>query len=88
MAGISEKYKVKNDEIAEPKLYLDRNVEKFQLSNGKHAWIITSNSYVKGAIYNMQRLLAEDSRSLNNGKRHHKGPLPHGHKPDLDTTDK
>ena len=87
MAGIAEKYEVKNDEIAEPKLYLGGNVEKFQLSNGKHAWRITSNSYVKGAIYNMQRLLADDSRSLKTGKRHQKGPLSHGHKPELDTTD-
>ena len=51
MAGISAKFEIKNDEIAEPKLELGGNVEKFQLPNGKYAWSITSNSYVQGAIY-------------------------------------
>ena len=44
MAGIAVKFEIKNYDIAEPKIYLCGSIEKFQLPNGKHAWIITSNS--------------------------------------------
>ena len=32
-------------------------------------------------------LLSEDNRELNIGKRPHKGPLPHGYKPEMDAMD-
>ena len=86
MAGISAKFEIKNDDIAETKLYLGGNVDKSQLPNGKYAWSITSNSYLQGAIYNVQRILDEDDRTLNTGKRPQKGPLIHGYMPELDTT--
>ena len=63
------------------------NVENFQLPNGKYAWSITSKSYMQGSIDIVQRLFVEDFRTLNNGKRPHKGPLPHVYKPELDTPD-
>ena len=87
MTGIAVNFEIKNDEIAKPKLYLGANVKNFQLPNGKYAWSITSYSYVQVAIDTMQRLLAEDGRTLKTGNRPHKGPLPHRYKPDLDTTD-
>lgn len=87
MLGIAAKFDIKNDEIEEPKLYLGGNVEKFQLPNGKVAWSLTSNSYVQGAVDTVQRLLAEDGRTLKSGKRSHKGPLPHGYRPETDTSD-
>ena len=37
MAGIAVKFEIKNDDIAEPKLYSGGNVDKFQLPNGKYA---------------------------------------------------
>ena len=87
MEVIAANFEIKNDDIAEPKIYLGSNVEKFQLPNGKYACSITSNSYVKGAIDTVQRLLANDGRTLKTGKRPHKVPLPHGYKPEMDTTD-
>ena len=78
MAGIAATFEIKNDEITEPKLYLGSNVDKFQLPNGEYKRNITSTSYVYGDIYTVQRLLAEDGRTLKTVKRPHKGPLPHG----------
>ena len=78
MVGIAAKFEIKNDEIAESKLYLGANVEKFQLKNGKYAWIITYTCYVQGAIDTVKRLLPEDDRTLKTGKIPHKGPLPNG----------
>ena len=34
----------------------------------------------------MKSTLAEDDRELKSGKCRHKGPLPHGYKPELDVT--
>ena len=50
IAGIEETFETKNDVIAEQKVYLGGNIEKFQLPNGKYEWSITSNSYVQGSI--------------------------------------
>ena len=77
MVGIAAKFDIKNDRIAEPKLYFGGKVEKFQLPNGKYAWSITSTSYVQGAIDNVQRLIVKDGSKLRTGKRPHKGPLLH-----------
>ena len=87
MAGIAAKFEINNDKIAEPKLYLGGNIEKFQLPNGKYARSINYNSYVKGDIDTAQRLFSEDVRTFNTGKGNHKVLLPHGYKPELDTTD-
>ena len=86
MVGIPATFEIKNEDIDEPKLYLGVNVEKFQLTNGKYELSITSNSYLQGTIYNVQRILDEDDRTLNTGKRPQKGPLIHGYMPELDTT--
>ena len=57
MSGMAEKFEVNNDKISEPKLYLGVNIKKFKLPNVKHAWCITSNSFVQGDIDTVQRLL-------------------------------
>lgn len=87
MEGISSHFEIKNDEIAEPKSYLGADIEKFQLPDGRNAWSLTANSYVKNAIDTVERLLAEDGRTLKSGARKHKGPLPPDYKPELDTTE-
>ena len=45
----SEKIKFKNDNIAEPDMYLGARLQKKQI-NGKDAWTITSVDYIKAAI--------------------------------------
>ena len=64
MTRISEIFEIKNDEIAEPKLYLGGNVEKFQLPNGKHAWSIISHSYVQVDIDTVKTFLSEYCRTF------------------------
>lgn len=87
MESIGKSFEIKNNEIGEPKTYLGADIEKFQLPNGKTAWSITANTYVKNAVKTVQDLLAEDGRELKTGPRKHKGPLPPSYKPELDTTD-
>ena len=87
MKRIGMRFEIKNDEYGPPKTYLGGDIEKFQLPDGKVAWSLLSTSYVASAIDTVKRLLLEDGRELKSGKRPHKGPLPHGYKPELDVTD-
>ena len=87
MEKIGIRFEIKNDEYGPPKTYLGADVEIFQLPDGSKAWSLLSTSYVASAVETVRALLAEDGRELKSGKRPHKGPLPHGYKPELDVTD-
>jgi hypothetical protein len=87
MKEIGMRFEIKNNEYGPPTMYLGGDIEKFQLPDGSSAWSMTSCSYVKSAVETVRALLAEDGRELKSGKRPHKGPLPHGYKPELDVTD-
>ena len=87
MERIGKTFEIKNDEYGPPTEYFGTNVEMFTLDDGSRAWSLLSTSYVKNALETVTRLLAEDGRELKTGARSHKGPLPHGYKPELDTTE-
>ena len=87
MNKIDEKFEIKNNDVGPPTRYLGVDIKKIQLPDGRTAWSMSSHSYVKASIDTVKRLLAEDGRELKSGKRSHKGPLPHGYKPELDVTD-
>ena len=87
MKQIGTSFEIKNDEYGPPTQYLGADVEQFTLRDGSKAWSLLSTSYVKNAIETVTRLLAEDGRELKSGARPHKGPLPQGYKPELDTTE-
>ena len=57
------------------------------MSDGKYAWSIKFDSYVAAAMQTIKHFLSADNRELKSGKQPHKGPLPHGYKPELDVTD-
>ena len=86
MEAIGKRFEIKNDEIAPPKTYLGADIESIKMKDGTKAWSLSCTSYVKNAVETVENLLKEDGRQLKTGKRHH-GPLPHGYKPELDTTD-
>ncbi len=87
MEKIGMRFEIKNDEYGPPKTYLGADVEKFQLPDGSISWSLLSTSYVTSAIETVKTLLAEEGRELKSGRRPHKGPLPHGYKPELDVAD-
>lgn len=86
MRAIGEEYELKDGEYGQPEIYLGAGIEKFQLPSGKEVWSMTSEKYVKAAVETIKALLEEDGREFKAGKRPHKGPLPPGYKPELDTT--
>ncbi len=62
-------------------MYLGRDVEKFQLSDGKFAWSMHSASYLRLAVEMVKALFAEDNQEFKSRKRSHKGPLQSRYKP-------
>lgn len=88
MQMIGEQFEIKNDKYGPPKTYLGADIEQFQLTDRRKAWSLLSTPYVTSAVETVKALLAEDGRELKTGKRPHKGPPPHGYKPELDVTDK
>ena len=72
MERIRNIFEINNDKFGPPTCYIAADVEKFQLQGDKESWSLTSNSYVKVAVYMVKDLLAKYGRELKNGKRPHK----------------
>ena len=87
MKDIGLAFDIKDNKYGPPIAYLGSNVEPFHMSDVKYAWRINWDSYVSDAVQTIKYLLSEDNRDLNSDKRPHKGPLPHGYKPEVDMTD-
>ena len=62
-----ERFKFKNDEIAEFNTYLGARIKKRAL-NGQSMWTISSNEYVKAALGNMQSRFEGTQWKLPKGK--------------------
>jgi Reverse transcriptase (RNA-dependent DNA polymerase) len=79
-----ERFKFKNDKIAEPDTYLGAKIKKRAL-NGRDMWTISSDDYVKAALGNIQPRLEGTQWRLPKGKI--KTPLSPGYHPETDETD-
>jgi hypothetical protein len=85
MKMIGDEYNLKAGYGA-PESFLGAETELFDLPDGRRAWSMKSEKYVKNAIETVKALLHEDGRELKAGKRPHKNVLPPGYKPELDVT--
>ena len=79
-----ERFKFKNDKIAEPDTYLGARLKKRAL-NGQDMWTISSDEYVKAALGNIQSRLEGTHWRLPKGKI--KTPLSPAYHPETDQTD-
>ena len=87
MKDIGFSFDIKDDKFGPPTTYLGTNVEPFQISDRKYAWIIQYNSYVAAAVQTIKDLFSEYDIYLRSNKISHTGLLPHGYKAELDVTD-
>jgi hypothetical protein len=67
-------------------IYLGANVSKYQLPDGKMAWAMASNTYVRNMLNTVKELLKEKGKELRTTQRRGRTPLPVTYKPDLDVT--
>ena len=81
---IDQHYKLKPGSLEVPTKYLGADIGKYQLPDGSWAWYMSSESYVKAAIYNVELWLKKRNEQL---KTKASCIFPSGWKPELDTTD-
>jgi hypothetical protein len=58
MEMLSRSYTLKAGSVKEPETYLGADIKQHQLSNGEQAWALSSDTYVKRAVAEVERELA------------------------------
>ena len=64
MPRIQEDFKLKDDKIAEPDVYLGATLSKMSLDNGQTCWTMSPEQYVKAAVTNVEENLARQGKRL------------------------
>ena len=80
---IDQHFKLKDGSVGTPNRYLGADIGKYTLPNGTEAWFMSSESYVKASIRNVEAWLADKGERL---KTKVSCVFPSGWKPELDVT--
>ena len=81
---IGQTYKLKEGSVERPTRYLGADIGRYQLEDGSEAWYMSSESYVKAAIDNVEAWLKKRGETL---KTKAACVFPSGWKPETDVTD-
>ena len=84
MQGIQKKFKLKDDKIEEPDIYLGAGLEKMVTAQGVECWTMSSDKYCKAAVANMETALAKKGKKMP-GKC--VTPMSSNYRPELDVTE-
>ena len=76
-------YKLKEGSIKSLEAYLGADISAMELSNGKKAWAMSSDTFVKRAVAEVEREFAQGGKQL---KKSIKSPLTSGYRPEFDAT--
>ena len=83
MDYLSEQYTLKSGSVKEPDVYLGADIKKFVVDTDKYAWGISSDTYIKSAVAEVERKLSEVGNKLANRIS---TPMTSGYRPELDST--
>ena len=87
MKILSTKYKLKDGSIKKPDIYLGADIKEWQIGdaddNGKVRWAMSSETYVKRAVRDVETELAASDRQLPTKVT---TPLSSAYRPELDTS--
>ena len=81
MDRLGKVYTLKEGSVKEPDAYLGADISKMVMSNGDVAWALSSDTYVKRAVEDVERYLDERGKQL---KKKVVSPLASGYRPELD----
>ena len=78
---LDQHFLLKPSSIGEPKIYLGADVKKYEIRTDEWVWAMSSDTYVKAQIKNVETFLAKQGKQLKT-----KAPtiLPTGFRPELD----
>jgi Reverse transcriptase (RNA-dependent DNA polymerase) len=80
---VQKKFKLKNDAIEEPQMYLGAQLVKRKIT-GCNCWTMTSNKYVEAIVKNLEVRLKGENKQLPSKCD---TPLKSGYRPELDASD-
>jgi hypothetical protein len=79
-------YVLKDDSIGSPKRYLGANIERVQVKDGRAIWSMSSESYVRAAVDNVENLLKSDGAPPLKVYGDCKRPYPSNYRPEIDVS--
>ena len=82
LKSVQDTFKFKDDKIDKPDVCLGAQLDKMSV-DGFEGWTMTSEKYVKAAIENIEKTLAESNQRLPTKCQ---TPLSSGYRPELDTS--
>ena len=83
MKGIQHNFKIKNDKIEEPTMYLGAEISKIHNENNVLCWAMSSDKYCAAAVTNVSNNLEKKGLKLPSKCI---TPLSNGYRPELDVT--
>ena len=83
MKGIQAKFKLKDDKIEEPKVYLGASLSKMTNQDNDSCWAMSSDTYCQAAVKNVEDVLSKDNLRLPSKCV---CPLTNGYRPEMDVT--
>ena len=83
MKGIQEKFKLKDDKIEEPDVYLGASLSKMNNESGHACWAMSSDKYCAAAVANVTEVLEKKGLRLPSKCL---TPLSNGYRPEMDTS--
>jgi hypothetical protein len=76
-------YKLKEGSVKSPETYLGADIRVYELSNNRTAWALSSDTYVKRAVAEVERELSYVGKALT---KRVSSPLASGYRPELDAS--
>ena len=83
MKGIQTRFKIKNDKMEEPEIYLGSELSKMDNVHGDSCWAMSSDKYCAAMVKNVEESLEKKGLRLPSKCP---SPLQHGYKPETDAT--
>jgi hypothetical protein len=83
LQGIASKFKLKDDKMAEPDVYLGAEISKMDNEQGHECWAMSSDKYCAAMVKNVEDVLQKKGLRLPSKCT---TPLQSGYKPELDCT--
>ena len=84
MDDLSNRYRLKEDSIGRPNIYLGMNISKRSIGEGEDLWAMSSQKYLTAAIKNVEMTMKEDGIVFMSKASQPFSSLSYG--PELDTT--
>ena len=83
MKGIQVKFKLKDDKIEEPSMYLGASLSKMTNEENIQCWSMSSDTYCQSAVQNVEVVLAKKGLRLPSKCL---TPMANGYRPEMDVT--